>query len=81
MPIQVLGLRDYISKKGKKEKTTRFFGKKWQFSCVEDVFSREKVQKLLEQIPDNEAWNLYFTVADCIKERVLDSQIVIPFVS
>lgn len=79
MPIQILGLRDYVSKQGKKGKAARFFNKNWHLSKIEDVFSQVKVKKLLETIPESDHWNLYFTVADCIKERELESQIAIPF--
>lgn len=79
MPIQILGLRDYVSKHGKKGKATRFFNKGWHVANIEDVFRPTKIQKILESIPKQEQWNLYFTVADCIKERELESQIAIPF--
>ena len=79
MPIQILGLRDNISKQGKKEKSTRFFGKGWSLPKIEDVFSPDKIKKVLAKIPESERWNLYFTVAECVKEREIDKQLAIPF--
>jgi len=77
--IQILGLRDYVDKKGIKRKTTRFFNKKWMLGKIEDVFREDSVKALLKSVDKEEQYNLYFTVASCTKERVLDTQKVLPF--
>lgn len=79
MAIQILGLRDYVDKKGIKRKTTRFFNKKWMLGKIEDVFREDSVKALLKSVDKEEQYNLYFTVASCTKERVLDTQKVLPF--
>lgn len=76
--IQVLGLRDYVdNKSGKRKKRECFFEKKWRFESVEEVLSNPTKNN----IPENEQYNIYFTVADCIEEsgRKLQEQWVIPF--
>lgn len=79
MPIQILGLREIVKKDGKKGIVTRFFNKGWQFAKVEEVFSEKNVLDLLKNVPEAEKYNLYFTVADCMKEREMSFQEVIPF--
>ena len=78
--IQVLGLRDWTNPKGITQKREVFFNKGWRFDAVEEVFS-PKLNDLLQQIPENERFNLYFTVADCFEEagRKLKEQWAIPF--
>lgn len=78
--IQVLGLRDYQSR-GKTKKRETFFEKGWRFENVQDVFNPEKLQQVLDNVPDAERYNLYFTVADCYEEsgRKLKEQWAIPF--
>lgn len=80
MPIQVLGLRDFFNKKtGKKQKTTRFYNKGWGFPKIEDVFVEGNILQLLKNVPEDDQWNLYFTVADCLAEREMTFQEAIPF--
>lgn len=78
--IQVLGLRDWV-KDGRPMKRETFFNKGWRFNKIEDVFNKEKVDALLKDVPPEEHFNLYFTVADCFEEsgRKLKEQWVIPF--
>jgi len=80
--IQILGLREYISKKtGKEAKAERFFEKNWRLEKVEDIFNEEKIAEILTNVPQEEQYNLYFTAADCheIPGRVLKEQWCIPF--
>lgn len=80
--IQVLGLRDYINSfTNQKQKRETFFLKGWRFEKVGDVFTKDTRDKLLEQIPPEERYNMYYTVADCFEEagRKLKEQWVIPF--
>lgn len=78
--IQVLGLRDW-NDKGQVKKRETFFSKGWRFTNIQDVFDTDKVKALLSGIPENEQYNLYFTVADCYEEsgRKLKEQWAIPF--
>lgn len=78
--IQVLGLRDWANPKGGIQKREVFFGKGWRFDNIEDVFS-SKLAHLIGNIPVDERYNLYFTVADCFEEsgRKLKEQWAIPF--
>lgn len=79
--IQVIGLRDYVDQNNKKKKAPRFFEKKWRFERIEDVFDPVKRAAILMQVPEQERFNLYFTVADCFEEaeRKLKEQWAIPF--
>lgn len=78
--IQVLGLRDF-NVQGKPRKREVFFTKGWRFDKVQDIFDESKRRAVLQQIPTNEQFNLYFTVADCFEEsgRKLKEQWVLPF--
>jgi P4 family phage/plasmid primase-like protien len=77
--IQVLGLRERTDMPNVKREV--FFTKNWRFEKIQDVFNREKLDAVLSQIPENEHWNLYFTVADCFEQRgrLLKEQWAIPF--
>lgn len=79
--IQVIGLRDYIDQNGKKKKAPRFFEKKWRFANIEQVFDHAARTKIIEEIPETERYNMYFTVAECFEEaeRKLQEQWAIPF--
>lgn len=73
--IQILGLRQHGSSPKKSEV---FFERQWRLNTVNEVFNS---QTWLEQIPLEERYNLYYTVADCheISGRKLKEQHVIPF--
>lgn len=73
--MQILGLRDYDNKKREV-----FFNKGWRLDSIEDVFS-PKLGDLLARVPQEERYNLYFTVADCFEEagRKLKEQWAVPF--
>ena len=80
--IQVLALRDFVDRRtGVQRKREVFFNKGWRLEQVEDVFNEEKLNALLDQVPDAEKYNLYYTVANCYEEegRKLKEQFVIPF--
>ncbi len=80
--IQVVGLRPHFNVRTNKFDTpTKFFGSKWRLDKFEDVFDPVKRSALLEKIPKNEHYNMYFTVADCFEdsERELKEQWAIPF--
>jgi len=78
--IQILGLRDW-TREGKVSKREVFFEKGYRLEKVQDAFNPETLDALLARIPDEEKYNLYFTVADCFEEtgRKLREQWAIPF--
>ena len=77
--IQILGLRDYVAKSGKTKKAEKFFDKKWRAPSVAALLI--DIEKYLAPIPEEEKYNLYFTVANCFEMpgRQLQEQTVIPF--
>lgn len=86
MSVQILGLRDYLTKDGRQIKREVFFSKGWRVPSVDDLFKQEIITPIFNSIPEVERFNLYFTVADCFDERApgdkgrrLREQHVIPF--
>lgn len=61
---QILSLRPFFNqKKNQWDKTdSRDFGK-WNAPSLQDLFTN--IDKYIEQIPEHERWNLYYTVANC----------------
>lgn len=78
MAVQILGLRTYIDRNGKEKKAERFFENNWRAASVPDLF--RNIDRIIEEIPEIERWNLYYTAASCkeTKGRVLEHQEVIP---
>ena len=56
--IQILGLREQNG-----ETKTYFFNKKWRAPSIEDLF--RNLDKYVEQIPEQERYNMHFTLANC----------------
>jgi P4 family phage/plasmid primase-like protien len=81
--LQVLGLRDFPDPKkpGKFLRREVFFGKGWRFTSIADVFDDSIRRAVMDEIPIDERYNLYFTIADCFEEsgRKLKEQWAIPF--
>jgi len=78
--IQIIGYRHIYDKKTDTYKTvTSFFSKKWRAESVPDLL--ENIHIYLGKIPQEERWNLHYTVAKCkeAKCRVLEEQTTIPF--
>lgn len=76
--IQLLGLRAYKDEGGKERKFDAFFDRGWKAESVQDLFLN--IEERLQQIPENERWNMYFTVANCTaKKREFESMDVLPF--
>jgi P4 family phage/plasmid primase-like protien len=76
--IQILGLRPYIVK-GRERKLHVFFEKNWRIEKPEDIF---KPELYINNIPEVDRVNMYFTVADCFEgdtPRKLREQWLIPF--
>lgn len=78
--IQVLGLRDIVSR-GVTKKRETFFANGWRFEKVQDVFNAEIRQKIIDSIPERDRFNMHFTVADCFEERGrrMKDQWAVPF--
>ena len=79
MAVQILGLREYIHPRtGKPTKKEAFFEAGWRALSVADLFAN--IEKVLDRIPDDEKWNIYYTAADCLeaKGRKLVKQDIIP---
>ena len=80
MQVQILGLRHYVDKiSGKERLAERFFNNKWRADSVSHLFSNMK--SIVEQIPESERYNLYYTAAQCAETRgrELLRQDIIPF--
>ena len=62
---QILGLRPYFDeKKGRWEKTDNtFYRRNWGFTSIAEML--KDPEKHLAKIPEEERWNLYYTVAFC----------------
>lgn len=69
--IQVLGLRPYFDVKAQKEKK-----KHELFTTVESVAKLfETLPDIIEKIPDDERWNVYFTALNCEDPRNVKGQL------
>lgn len=80
MQIQILGLREYVDHKdNKSKKVEKFFENLWRAPSVAEILANP--DEYLKQVPAEERFNLYFTVAECLegKGRKLQAQKVIPF--
>ncbi len=58
-----------------------FLGEGWRFPTIESLFTKATRDQLIQQIPEAERYNIYFTAAQCWEGsgRKLASQDVIPF--
>jgi putative DNA primase/helicase len=74
---QILGLRDYTNGTGQIKKRDAFFEKRWGAQSLQDLFKNYKTH--VEKIPNEERYNLYFTVAECSGKREFVRQKFIPF--
>ncbi len=77
--IQILGLRPYRDSVGKVKLSEKFFNRKWRAESIQDLFIN--IEKHIENIPEEERYNLYYTASHCFEEpgRKLREQFVIPF--
>ena len=77
--IQILGLRPYRDSVGKVKLSEKFFNRKWRAESVQKLFIN--IEKYIENIPEEERYNLYYTASHCFEEpgRKLREQFVIPF--
>lgn len=73
--IQILGLRNL---KDSDKKYDAFHEKNWRYPSVSHLFLH--LESVLKQIPGDEQWNLFYTVANCGEgKREFKSQNVIAF--
>ncbi len=80
MALQILGLRDYADPKTKKTtKKEVFFSRGYRAPDLESILADPAA--VVNSIPEDDRFNLYFTVADCFEEsgRKLKEQHYIPF--
>lgn len=77
MNVQILGLRPSTNNPGKL--TEKFYERKWRAESVWEIFDNH--EKVLEQIPESERYQLYYTTCECFEERgrKLKIQHTIPF--
>lgn len=77
MSIQILGLRTF-EKNGEKITADCYHKKNWRAPDIPTLF--RELPSYLEQIPEKERWNLFYTVATCSDgKREFASQAVIAF--
>lgn len=79
MAVQILGLRDYFdSRTNRTRKREAFFDKGWRADSVPELF--KNLDDLIQDIPQHERYNLYYTAASCLEKRgrILESQSVLP---
>lgn len=77
--IQILSLRE-VERKGKKKLSDRqHFSRGWRANSVQELF--ENLDKFVDQIPEKERWNIYYTACVCEEKsgRVFVEQDVLPF--
>ena len=77
--IQLLALRDYTcTKENRLKKKETFFHEGWRANSVKDLF--DNLETYIEQIPENERYNMFYTVACCFEDkgRHLEYQDIIP---
>jgi P4 family phage/plasmid primase-like protien len=65
--IQIIGLRPFTDKNGAVRMTDTFHEKGWRAESIFKLF--ENAEAILEQVPEDQRWNLYYTVANCTDEK------------
>lgn len=75
--IQILGLRQF-TRDGEVIKYDAFHEKNWRAPSVPELFA--DLEKYIAQIPEEERWNIFYTVANCGEgKREFASQDVLAF--
>lgn len=77
--IQIIGYREYTDVGGERRSTTKFFSRGWRAQSVPALFKDLALH--LADIPQNERYNIHYTVAQCMEERgrKMAAQEIIPF--
>lgn len=66
--IQILGLRKWTPQGQTEEKIyDAFHDKNWRADSVKELF--ENCSDFLKQIPDDEKWNLFYTINNCTDQK------------
>ena len=66
--IQILGLRTFKDKEtGQIKRYDAFFDKNWRASSLPELF--KNIDTYLSLIPQEERWNIFYTVANCNEEK------------
>lgn len=66
--IQILGLRTYFNDRTQREEVAeRFFDKKWRCPNIRELF--KTLPQILDNIPDGEKYNLFYTVSECLEQK------------
>lgn len=68
--IQILGLRPFTMKDGTLSKKHTFFERHWCADNVPELF--RDINQHVENIPEAERWNMYFTVCQCWGQKARD---------
>lgn len=76
--IQILGLRTYTGRDGIEKISETFFEKNWRAESVPELF--KNLKRYVDQVPKEEQYNLFYTVAHCLEERgrKFEEQDIIP---
>lgn len=74
---QIIGIREYTNGSGKVHKKDAFYENKWGAPTLHDLFADPF--RYLEKVPNEERYNLYFTVAESAGKREFVKQKYIPF--
>lgn len=76
--LQILGLRTFVNEKGEEKKYDAFHDKNWRAESLAKLF--KELDKHIEEIPESDRWNLFYTVANCSDgKRDFKSQDVMAF--
>lgn len=65
--IQILGLRSFVGKEGKTVTHDTIFNTGIEVHTVKELL--EKRGEILAKVPENQHWNLFYTVADCGEKK------------
>ena len=68
--IQIIGLRPFIAKDGKEKKKHELFT---EIESVPWLF--KNLDFVIDKIPQDERWNVYFTALDCLDPRTVGGQL------
>jgi len=65
--IQILGLRSFMGKENTLVTYDKQFYPQIEVETVKELF--ENYEQILEKIPKNEHWNLFYTIANCSDKK------------
>lgn len=65
--IQILGLRSFVGKEGNTVTYDKLFDTGIEAETLQEIF--EKHAEIVEKIPPNERWNIFYTIANCGEKK------------